>query len=578
MSIAKGNGTPASENGTDEPQDGKEQRSKLLLVDDRRENLIALAAVLEPLGQELVLARSGAEALKHLLTDDFAAILLDVQMPDMDGFETATLIKQRERSRYIPILFITAISKDEKYVFRGYQTGAVDYLSKPIDSDMLRSKVRVFIELAEQRRKIQEQAEELRRAELREAELLREEEERQRERRHLEEVARRESQLRQFKTTLDATLDAVFLFHPESLRFTYVNQGAVRLFGYAEEEFLQMTPLELDAAGGKRELDAVLKPLRSGADPTEQTTLYETNVRHRSGTIIPVEVRTQFVSPPDGPNCFVSIVRDITERKNAESQLSRMYEREKRIAEALQQSIVLAPPEDLFPGLTISTMYQAAWDEASVGGDYLDVFALERGKAALVVGDVSGKGLTAAARTAEVKYALRAFLRETPDPARALGRLNTLLCETSQLDNSDLEGRPGFGQFICIAVVVVDPTTGEGKCALAGAEPPLLVRKDGEIESMTGSGMPVGITCEGVHENTTFQLQKGDLMMMMTDGITEARRGKNFFGYEGLIEATSAAAVGGNVHSIGRAVLDAARGFAGGKLQDDVCLLLATRH
>jgi PAS domain S-box-containing protein len=121
--------------------------AKLLLVDDRPENLLALEALLEPLGQELVLAASGEEALRHLLQEEFAAILLDVQMPGMDGFQTAELIKQRERTRHVPILFLTAISKDAEHVFRGYDVGAVDYLMKPFDPQILRAKVAVFIDL-----------------------------------------------------------------------------------------------------------------------------------------------------------------------------------------------------------------------------------------------------------------------------------------------------------------------------------------------------------------------------------------------------------------------------------------------
>jgi PAS domain S-box-containing protein len=139
-----------------------EPRVNLLLVDDQPKNLLALEAILEPLGQTLVKAESGPEALKHLLRMDFAAILLDVQMPEMDGFETATLIKQRAKSRHIPILFLTAISKDDPYVFKGYSVGAVDYLFKPFNPDVLRSKVTVFIDLFRKGEKIKQQAEQLR--------------------------------------------------------------------------------------------------------------------------------------------------------------------------------------------------------------------------------------------------------------------------------------------------------------------------------------------------------------------------------------------------------------------------------
>ena len=121
--------------------------AKLLLVDDRPENLLALEAILEPLDADLVRAASGEEALRRLLHEEFAAILLDVQMPGMDGFQTAELIKQRERTKHVPILFLTAISKDAEHIFRGYSAGAVDYLMKPFDPLILRAKVAVFIEL-----------------------------------------------------------------------------------------------------------------------------------------------------------------------------------------------------------------------------------------------------------------------------------------------------------------------------------------------------------------------------------------------------------------------------------------------
>ena len=114
---------------------------RVLLVDDRPENLLALEAVLAPLPCRLVSATSGEEALRRLLHDEFALILLDVQMPDLDGFETAEHIKRREDARDIPIIFLTAITKERHHVFRGYETGAVDYLFKPYDPQVLRAKV-----------------------------------------------------------------------------------------------------------------------------------------------------------------------------------------------------------------------------------------------------------------------------------------------------------------------------------------------------------------------------------------------------------------------------------------------------
>ncbi|GAB3119703.1 response regulator [Streptomyces calidiresistens] len=136
------------------------QKAKILLVDDRPENLLALEAILSALDQTLVRASSGEEALKALLTDDFAVILLDVQMPGMDGFETAAHahIKRRERTRDIPIIFLTAINHGPHHTFRGYAAGAVDYISKPFDPWVLRAKVNVFVDLYQKNVQLAEQA------------------------------------------------------------------------------------------------------------------------------------------------------------------------------------------------------------------------------------------------------------------------------------------------------------------------------------------------------------------------------------------------------------------------------------
>src|SRR4051794_39286775 len=120
----------------------------ILLVDDKIENLIALESVLEELGQNLVQAHSGSEALKCVLSQDFAVILMDVQMPGMDGYETAELMRSRDKSRHIPIIFLTAINKNDTHVFKGYSVGAVDYVFKPFEPHLLRAKVAAFIEMS----------------------------------------------------------------------------------------------------------------------------------------------------------------------------------------------------------------------------------------------------------------------------------------------------------------------------------------------------------------------------------------------------------------------------------------------
>ncbi|NKZ03419.1 response regulator [Actinomadura latina] len=134
-----------------------DDKAKILLVDDREENLIALEAILSSLDQDLVRARSGEDALKALLTDEYAVILLDVVMPGMDGFETARDIKRRKKTRDLPIIFLTAVNSDPDYAFRGYAAGAVDFISKPFDPWVLRAKVSVFVELHTKNKQLRDQ-------------------------------------------------------------------------------------------------------------------------------------------------------------------------------------------------------------------------------------------------------------------------------------------------------------------------------------------------------------------------------------------------------------------------------------
>jgi sigma-B regulation protein RsbU (phosphoserine phosphatase) len=139
----------------------------ILMVDDRPENLLSLEAILADSGRRLVKAQSGTEALKRILAQDFAVILLDVQMPGMDGYETARLIRQRERSRHIPIIFVTAHERSEASLTRAYGTGAVDFLFKPLVPQVLQSKVSVFVDLFRKGQEILRQAEQIRLAERR---------------------------------------------------------------------------------------------------------------------------------------------------------------------------------------------------------------------------------------------------------------------------------------------------------------------------------------------------------------------------------------------------------------------------
>jgi response regulator RpfG family c-di-GMP phosphodiesterase len=135
-----------------------ESQANILLVDDRPENLLAMESILEDLGQNLIRADFRARSAAFLLVEDVALILLDVQMPELNGFELAELIRERERTQHTPIIFVSATSRDEQYVFKGYSLGAVDYLTKPFEPEILKSKVRFFTKLFQQNQEIKRQA------------------------------------------------------------------------------------------------------------------------------------------------------------------------------------------------------------------------------------------------------------------------------------------------------------------------------------------------------------------------------------------------------------------------------------
>jgi PAS domain S-box-containing protein len=232
----------------------------ILIVDDRPENLLALESVLVNLPVNVVRASSGAEALKHLLHRDFAVVILDVRMYGMDGFETASLIRQRDRSKSTPIIFLTAYHKSEEQLARGYSLGAVDYLFKPIVPEVLRSKVSVFVELHRQTEEIKHQAAELRLVERRELERAMAETKLRLEADFLRrEKASAEERLRFFTLSIDLLCIAGF-----DGGVKQANPAFERTLGYAPEEVLDRHFLELVHPEDRAVAGAELERLAGG--------------------------------------------------------------------------------------------------------------------------------------------------------------------------------------------------------------------------------------------------------------------------------------------------------------------------
>ncbi len=290
---------------------------EILLVDDRAENLLALEAILEPLGQKLVRAFSGDEALRLLLTHDFAVILLDVQMPGIDGFETARLIKSRERTRYIPIIFLTAISKDEEYVFEGYSVGAVDYMTKPFKPDILRSKVNVFVDLYQKQRQLASQQELLRQSEKRELEL-----------RHVREIYESEAR---FSEIVGSAMDAIIVFDADG-KVTLFNASAERMFRTPAAEATNAhvdrffpEPLRQSTLDRICHSASTTSDANAGDGSGDNTHVLSLNGLRSNGEEFPIEATASCLDVR-GVRTYTLIVRDISERRRAEEALRQQAE------------------------------------------------------------------------------------------------------------------------------------------------------------------------------------------------------------------------------------------------------------
>lgn len=363
-----------------------------------------------------------------------------------------------------------------------------------------------------------------------------------------------------FRQLVERVPDYAVIVMDEAGRILSWNPGAERVFGWAEHEmrgqpYEQLFTFE-DRAQNLPRVE-LLRAARDGRANDERWHVCKDGSRFfATGVVVALDA---------GEACYAKLLHDDTNRQTVQAELARAT----RIAETLQRSLLPAVPLDAFASLEVVTAYQPALTEAAVGGDFYDAFALDGGKVALVVGDASGKGLSAATRTAEVRHALRAFLREHADAGGALARLNNYVCDMQRLDDRHTDG------FIVVSLAIVGPGN-DVVFASAGGEPPLILRADGTTESVAAGGLILGCEPGETYQTTTGQLLPGDILLMVTDGLTEARRHSDFLGYEGMAHlAASAARTAPALWDLSAALLAGAMAFAGGSLHDDVCLLLA---
>ncbi|MBE2315658.1 SpoIIE family protein phosphatase [Solirubrobacter sp. CPCC 204708] len=644
----------------------------VLLVDDREENLIALRAVLEPLPCRLVSAMSGEEALKALLLQDFAVVLLDVQMPNMDGFETAELIKGRARTRTLPIIFVTAISKEREHVFRGYETGAVDYVFKPYDPEILRSKVAVFLEL-DAKSRAAARSEAILRAAFEDApigmarlDLEGRVDEANRALAAL--LGQRPADLRDrlldsFVHGQDrrlvadgiAQLDATTAFECEArllvsrdepvpcqLSCSRARPGA----GMADVIVVQVQDLRerrraeaeraervrADAARVEAERTAArLAAIQRISDAALGTLAFDDLVREllkrivealeadtaavvlneADGTVVvyqageasaPVRrrARSEAETPTNGiqvgsllagavattleaplvvdgqtigalhvgtlfARSFSSeheaLLRLAADRAATGIQRARLYQREHGIAQELQRSLLPAAVPQL-PGFATAARYFAAGDGSQVGGDWYDALVRPDGRLLLLVGDVAGRGIAAAATMGQLRSALRAYALDGHPPAALLERLNAF--QVGLRDRG----------MTTVSIVEVDPGSGALRYAKAGHPPALLVDAEGHVKWLReAAGPPLGALDDPVFTEGTETIEAGGTLVQYSDGLVELRGEPLDVGFDRLAAATIAAPDG--IDELTDGVL--AGTLANPSAEDDVTLLVLRR-
>ena len=524
----------------------------VLIVDDRPENLDALEAFLEPLGARIVTAGSGREALRLLTTEPFAVILLDVQMPEMDGFETAASIRSRAETRSIPIIFLTGISASPENVFRGYEAGAVDYIVKPVDPAILRSKVAVFVELFEKTREI-----------ARQAELLREQEQERREREAAEQRLRRSRFLAGVAAALEKRLDVkgragqlahtcvpelgdvalVQLVEPDGV----VEVAALATRGVQDETLRRLVGTRSNlSAFGSWVFDTPRGRLVAPVTPETWRELGLGNdgdmlcarLDLRSMIAVPLALGRRSLgvlvvgvsAERDYGEDELELAKEVARKAAMAVENSRLFEAEQERSKALQQSL-LGRPEVASAGVTAAWRYLPGTAELEVGGDWYDLIDREDGRILVAVGDVVGHGVQAATAMGKLRSAMGALGLVVESVPELISRLDQFAEKIEE------------ARFGTVAAVQLQPETGELRYSLAGHPPPLVIDPEGKAEFLEGgAGLPLCIALDdgnGRPEGRGF-LAEGSTLILYTDGLIERRADSIDSGLERLKNAAVA--------------------------------------
>ena len=426
----------------------------ILLVDDNRENLVALEAVLEPLGERLVTAQSGEQALRALLHEEIAVILLDVRMAGLDGLETARIIRSRPATRRIPIIFLTAQASDVEEIAMAYATGAVDYVIKPFEPEILRAKVSVFVELSRER------SERVRQSHARaEAEA----------------VARTVRTLQILSDTALTHLDldelaselldrAGTLFQADSAALLLRDENAPSL--YLQSSRGGPLPAPRARAGDARQGHARRArrraPRRRCCDGAELAQLQPVGSDEADGPaiesllVVPLIAADQLLgllvlgsgSEDRFDGGDLELLTLAADRMAIAFDHVQRFSQGRQLVETLQRSLL---PDRLprHPRLELAARYLPSGVAPQIGGDWYDALELDNERTAVMIGDVVGHGVRAATTMSELRNALRAFAVEGHSPKEALAQLDRVVHATL-----------GPGMIATVLFVIIDAARG----------------------------------------------------------------------------------------------------------------------
>jgi serine phosphatase RsbU (regulator of sigma subunit)/anti-sigma regulatory factor (Ser/Thr protein kinase)/CheY-like chemotaxis protein len=452
-----------------------------------------------------------------------------VQMPEMDGFETASYIRDRHRTRAIPIIFLSAVSTSADHVFRGYEAGAVDYIVKPLDPVAIRSKVRVFLELHERGEEI-----------LRQAEILRQ--------RDLERVQRETERRRHRRTVLLDSLSVSLERHMDvDGRITELVRGCVPTladFALAElpsDERRRASVAFACASDADRRSLMPFLPLHDGSrGADERRGRLETAITQESWLECVPETFGERVWKRIAPTSMIvfplrlhgrrlgrlvlvrsrgaayndeefELVAELAKRASMALETSRLYELERERSRILQLSL-LGESQLAHPVVTSASRYVPGSADLEVGGDWCDLIERDDGRIFAVVGDVVGRGIRAATAMGKLRSAIGALALVTDDTAELLTRLDRFAAGIPEAD---------LATVIC---ALIDPGSGEVLYSSAGHLPALVVRPRGETELLDGGrGFPLGVDAAAPRQQGAARLETGSTLMLFTDGVVEAR-------------------------------------------------------